>query len=121
MSLTISKVHSNYFELNIIPHTLKLTNLKKLKVNDLVNVELDIFAKYGLIGLFLFLSIFIYILYIFVIHRNDYFSYIGVFTLISQLGFMLTKSQFASQQSTVFFIMLLYICLSSLNKETQEK
>ena len=46
VSLTISKVHSNYFELNIIPHTLKLTNLKKLKVNDLVNVELDIFAKY---------------------------------------------------------------------------
>ena len=46
MSLTISKVHSNYFELNIIPHTLKLTNLKKLKVNDLVNVELDIFGKY---------------------------------------------------------------------------
>ena len=46
VSLTISKVHSNYFELNIIPHTLKLTNLKKLKVNDLVNGELDIFAKY---------------------------------------------------------------------------
>ena len=46
VSLTISKVHSNYFELNIIPHTLKLTNLKKLKVNDLVNVELDIFSKY---------------------------------------------------------------------------
>ena len=46
VSLTISKVHSNYFELNIIPHTLKLTNLKKLKVNDLVNVELDIFATY---------------------------------------------------------------------------
>ena len=46
VSLTISKVHSNYFKLNIIPHTLKLTNLKKLKVNDLVNVELDIFAKY---------------------------------------------------------------------------
>ena len=36
----------NYFELNIIPHTLKLTNLKNLKVNDLVNVELDIFGKY---------------------------------------------------------------------------
>ena len=34
------------FELNIIPHTLKLTNLKNLKKNDLVNVELDIFGKY---------------------------------------------------------------------------
>ena len=46
ISLTISKVSKNYFDLNIIPHTLKLTNLKKLKTNDTVNVELDIFGKY---------------------------------------------------------------------------
>ena len=46
ISLTISKIYKNNFSLNIIPHTLKLTNLKNLKVNDLVNVELDIFAKY---------------------------------------------------------------------------
>jgi len=32
--------------LNIIPHTLKLTNLKNLRLNDTVNVELDIFGKY---------------------------------------------------------------------------
>ena len=46
VSLTISKVFKKNFQLNIIPHTLKLTNLKLLKVNDLVNVELDIFGKY---------------------------------------------------------------------------
>ena len=46
VSLTISKVNKKDFQLNIIPHTLKLTNLKYLKVNDLVNVELDIFGKY---------------------------------------------------------------------------
>ena len=46
VSLTISKVLNKYFDLNIIPHTLKLTNLKDLKVNDSVNVELDIFGKY---------------------------------------------------------------------------
>ena len=46
VSLTISKVFKNYFEVNIIPHTLKLTNLKNLKANDRVNVELDIFGKY---------------------------------------------------------------------------
>ena len=46
VSLTISKVFNNNIYLNIIPHTLKLTNLKNLKVNDLVNVELDIFSKY---------------------------------------------------------------------------
>ena len=46
VSLTISKVSKNFFFLNIIPHTLKLTNLKDLKKDDLVNVELDIFGKY---------------------------------------------------------------------------
>ena len=46
VSLTISKVFKNAFEITIIPHTLKLTNLKNLKVNNLVNVELDIFSKY---------------------------------------------------------------------------
>ena len=46
VSLTISKVIKNYLVLSIIPHTLKLTNLKNLKTNSLVNVELDIFSKY---------------------------------------------------------------------------
>ncbi len=46
VSLTISKIYQNFFEINVIPHTLKLTNLKSLKVNSLVNVELDILSKY---------------------------------------------------------------------------
>ena len=46
VSLTISKVTKNFFEVNVIPHTLKLTNLQKLKSKSLVNVELDIFSKY---------------------------------------------------------------------------
>jgi riboflavin synthase len=46
VSLTISKVSNELFEINVIPHTLKLTNLKNFKINDTVNVELDIFSKY---------------------------------------------------------------------------
>ena len=46
VSLTISKVIKNSFEINIIPHTLKLTNLRNLKNKNLVNIELDIFSKY---------------------------------------------------------------------------
>jgi len=46
VSLTISTVKKNTFQINIIPHTLKLTNLIKLKKNDLVNIEFDIFGKY---------------------------------------------------------------------------
>ena len=46
VSLTVSKKKKGYFEINIIPHTLKLTNLKNLKKNDLLNIEFDIFGKY---------------------------------------------------------------------------
>ena len=46
VSLTISTVHKDYFVINVIPHTLKLTNLKNLKKGDMVNVEIDIFSKY---------------------------------------------------------------------------
>ena len=46
VSLTLSKVAKGYFEINVIPHTLKLTNLRNLKTRDIVNVELDIFGKY---------------------------------------------------------------------------
>ena len=46
VSLTLSKVAAGYFEINVIPHTLKLTNLVNLKIKDIVNVELDIFGKY---------------------------------------------------------------------------
>ncbi len=46
VSLTISKVEKNKFSVNIIPHSLRLTNLIKLKKNSYVNVEFDIFSKY---------------------------------------------------------------------------
>ena len=46
VSLTISKTLRNSFEVNVIPHTLKLTNLKNLKIKGKVNIELDIFNKY---------------------------------------------------------------------------
>ena len=46
VSLTISKKRKNFFEINIIPHTLQLSNLKNLITNDLVNIEFDIFGKY---------------------------------------------------------------------------
>ena len=46
VSLTISRINKNSFQTNIIPHTLKLTNLIQLKKNNLVNIEFDIFGKY---------------------------------------------------------------------------
>ena len=46
VSLTISKVTKQGFQIWVIPHTLELTNLKNLKKNDIVNVEIDILSKY---------------------------------------------------------------------------
>ena len=46
VSLTVSKIGSKNFQITIIPHTLKLTNLINLKRGDKVNVEFDIVGKY---------------------------------------------------------------------------
>ncbi len=46
ISLTISRKTQKGFQVWVIPHTLKLTNLCKIKKNDLVNIEIDILSKY---------------------------------------------------------------------------
>ena len=46
ISLTISKVTAKGFQIWIIPHTFKLTNLSNLKKGSFVNVEIDILSKY---------------------------------------------------------------------------
>ena len=45
ISLTISKILRDGFQIVIIPHTLKLTNLIYLKEKDVVNVEFDVLGK----------------------------------------------------------------------------
>jgi riboflavin synthase len=46
VSLTISKVTKRGFQIWVIPHTFKLTNLSKLKKGSFVNIEIDILSKY---------------------------------------------------------------------------
>ena len=46
VSLTISKILKDGFQIVIIPQTLKLTNLMYLKEKDVVNVEFDVLGKY---------------------------------------------------------------------------
>ena len=46
ISLTISKVSKKGFQIWVIPHTFKETNLSTIKKNDLVNIEIDILSKY---------------------------------------------------------------------------
>ncbi len=46
ISLTVNDVHSDYFRLTIIPHTMKETLFAEYKVGSKVNVETDMFARY---------------------------------------------------------------------------
>ena len=46
VSLTISKILKNGFQIVVIPQTLKLTNLMDLKEKDVVNIEFDVLGKY---------------------------------------------------------------------------
>ena len=46
ISLTISKKTKKGFQIWVIPHTYKLTNLSNVKKGSLVNIEIDILSKY---------------------------------------------------------------------------
>lgn len=46
VSLTIVTVTIDSFTVSLIPHTLSHTNLGELKIHDLVNIEIDLIAKY---------------------------------------------------------------------------
>ena len=46
ISLTVAKLEGLRLTIAIIPHTIKMTNLRSLKPGDPVNLETDIVAKY---------------------------------------------------------------------------
>ena len=46
ISLTIVEKFDDYFTVALIPHTLSVTTWGQKRVNDLVNIEVDIMAKY---------------------------------------------------------------------------
>ena len=45
-SLTVNNVVENIFYINLIPHTLLSTNLSSLKIGGMVNIEIDMIARY---------------------------------------------------------------------------
>jgi len=46
VSLTVNRVAGNEFEVNLIPHTLKVTTLSRLQPGTEVNMEADVVARY---------------------------------------------------------------------------
>ena len=46
ISLTVNDVKNDYFNVNIIPFTWDNTNLREIKINDFVNIEIDLLSRY---------------------------------------------------------------------------
>jgi riboflavin synthase len=46
VSLTVNRVAGSEFEVNLIPHTLEVTTLKRLAPGTQVNLEIDLLARY---------------------------------------------------------------------------
>jgi riboflavin synthase len=46
ISLTVARIEGACVDAAVIPHTIGMTNLKSLKAGDLVNLEVDMIAKY---------------------------------------------------------------------------
>jgi riboflavin synthase len=46
VSLTVNRVQGARFEVNLIPHTLEVTTLSRLKPGTRVNLEVDLIARY---------------------------------------------------------------------------
>jgi len=46
VSLTVNHVEGDWFDVNLIPHTLEVTNLKALRTGARVNLEVDLVARY---------------------------------------------------------------------------
>lgn len=102
--------------------------LKQKKIEQNLNIGtsdhahnefLDIAVKTGIVGLFVFLALFINTFRFFSsssFKDTDYnfYEYSGKIMLLSQIGFMLTQSQLAHHQSTVFFIILVLLFASQM-------
>ena len=46
VSLTVNRVEAEVFEVNLIPHTLAVTTLGRLTAGAMVNLEIDLIARY---------------------------------------------------------------------------
>jgi riboflavin synthase len=46
VSLTVNEVDGSHFGVNLIPHTLKVTNFGRARPGGKVNLEVDLLARY---------------------------------------------------------------------------
>ena len=46
VSLTVNRCQERIFEVNVVPHTARITTMGNLRVGDEVNIEVDVIGKY---------------------------------------------------------------------------
>ena len=46
VSLTVNRIENGVFDVNLIPHTLRVTTLNELRAGAKVNLEIDLIARY---------------------------------------------------------------------------
>ena len=110
--------------LGIGPHMFKKNlqdDISKKKLNITIsdhahNEFLDIFAKFGILVFLTFLALLLFMMYVFMKYKDSYLGQSGFVIIISQIGYMLTQSQLAHHQSTVFFIFLLFLIASQIKQ-----
>ena len=87
------------------------------------NDFIDLWAKIGVFG-FLALVLFYIVNLRFFLNAikhssSNYFAKIGMVTLLSQLGFMLTQTQLSHHQPTLFFLVILIVAASQTIKSNK--
>ena len=112
------------FVFGIGPHMFKNKLQDKINKETLdINISdhahnefLDIFTKFGALTFFTFLSLLIYLIYVFMKYKDSYLGQSGLIIVMSQVGYMLTQSQFAHHQAIVFFIFLVFLYASQITQ-----
>ena len=81
------------------------------------NDFIDVWVKAGaftVLALIYFFFIHLRVLTKYRREKGDFFSLVAIVLLLSQIGFMMTQSQFAHHQPTLFFLLLLIVATSQV-------
>tara|TARA_Y100000768_G_scaffold89294_1_gene64221 strand:+ start:2565 stop:3287 length:723 start_codon:yes stop_codon:yes gene_type:complete len=108
----------NTFKEYIVKKTESVNRQYGMAQHDHVHNDfLDVWVK---AGVFSFLAL----IYFFFVHlkvltkyrreKGNFFSLVAIILLLSQIGFMITQSQFAHHQPTLFFLILLIVSTSQV-------
>lgn len=106
------------FKEHIIEETQSVNRKYGMAHHDHVHNDfLDVWVKAGVLSTLALIYFFFIHLKVLIKHhreKGDFFSLVAIVLLLSQIGFMMTQSQFAHHQPTLFFLILLIVSVSQV-------